>query len=107
MQRLAQPALSLRGIGKKGGSEQARDLFGLDAEDLHRRAIGPENPSIEGLMDVCDGRFLKKVAELFLALGEPLVRLTQLLADRSFRLFQAGHLLCVESQFHLIHGQRR
>ena len=43
-------------------------------------------------MDVRDGCFLKKVTELFLALGQPLVRLTQLLADRSFARFAGDRL---------------
>src|SRR5580658_2108536 len=58
-------------------------------------------------MDVRDGCFLKKVAELFIALGQPLVRLTQLLADRSFSAFQPSDPLRVQSQFHLIHRERR
>ncbi len=91
--------MSFGRIREKRGPEQTPYLIRLDAQNLHRRAIGPKNTSVDSLMDVRDGCFLKKVPELFLA--------TQLLADGSFSAFQPGDLLCVESQFHLIHGERR
>jgi hypothetical protein len=100
-------ALSLWRIGPEGGSVHPFDFPGFDAEDFHRRAISPVDACIKTLMDVRDGRFLKKVAELFIALGQPLIRLTQFLADGSFSAFQLGDLLCVKSQFHLIHGECR
>ena len=77
-----QPALSLGGVGEKGVTEQPWDLLRLDAQDLYRRAIGPENTSVYSLMDIRYGCFLKKVVELFLALGEALVRFAQLQAHR-------------------------
>ena len=49
----------------------------------------------------------QKVVELFLALGEALVRFAELLTDRSFSAFQPGDLLRLKPQFHLIHCERR
>jgi hypothetical protein len=53
------------------------------------------------------GASSKRSRNCYLALGQALVRLTQLLADLSFSVFQPGDPLRVQSQFHLIHRERR
>src|SRR3989442_9698220 len=55
--RIAQSALSLLGIGKKGGSEEPLDFLGLDPKGFHRRVVGLENARIDCMMYISDGCF--------------------------------------------------
>ena len=68
-ERIAQAALSFGRIREKRGPEQTLYFVRLDAQDLHRSAVGPKNTGVDSLMDVRDGCFLKKVTEAFLALS--------------------------------------
>jgi hypothetical protein len=57
------------------------------AQDLHRSPIGPNNTSVDSLVDIGDGCVLKEITEAFLALSQPMVGATRrVLHTQSFDL---------------------
>jgi hypothetical protein len=68
LEHLAQAALGLGCLRHERLAEGSGDLFGLDAHDAHRGAIGLDEAGVNFLMHVSDRSFVKKIPEALLTL---------------------------------------
>ena len=67
-ERLAQTALGVGRLGHEILPVSSGNLFGLDAENPHGGAIGPDETGIKTFIHVGNGRLIEKVTESLLAL---------------------------------------
>ena len=83
-ERVVQTPLGLGCVRHEIPTIGAGDLFGFDAQDSHRRAIGPNEPRIKTLIHISNGRLIEEIAETLFACGQGLASLLELIANALF-----------------------